>query len=301
MKRTRPPKDLPKNLIYSIKEEPIILPKSLLDVILACSNPADLLGLYCFYYYTAKWQGTNQPKATTAYAAKGLNWGEDKLRRVKGRLRELGLIEDIIAHGEDNRVTGHYIKINFIWKADTTKSISHPRCFQEGGTKATLGVFPGLGKYGGNALSTNNKENALSTNTPTKKRSERLTMKERNKLYLPLVKVLAKIIKQKKNITITSHQLSSWSDEIRKLAENNEVSISRIRKTLQWYQNNIGGEYVPVIESGNSLRMKFMKLEAAMERSKLPPTNNKPTNVSGSRHLGEAPVEGYYGKPDITH
>ena len=112
---------------------------------------------------------------------------------------------------------------------------------------------------------------------------------------------LIKIIRQKKNITITSNQLTSWADEIRKLAENNEVSIPRIRKTLQWYQNNIGGEYVPVIESGNSLRMKFMKLEAAMERSKLPPTNNKPTNVSGSRHLGEAPVEGYYGKPDITH
>ena len=61
-----------------IEHNIIILSKQTLDLFLKQDNPADLIALYCFYYYTAKWQGTNQPKATTDYAAKGLKWGLDK-------------------------------------------------------------------------------------------------------------------------------------------------------------------------------------------------------------------------------
>ena len=67
---------------YPIEEEPIVLSKPLLDIFLAEPNPANLIGLYCFYYYTAKWQGTNQPKATIIYTAKGMKWGQDKLNNL---------------------------------------------------------------------------------------------------------------------------------------------------------------------------------------------------------------------------
>ena len=64
----------------------------------------------------------------------------------------------------------------------------------------------------------------------------------------------------------------------------NEVDYSRIKKALRWYKDNIGGQYIPVIESGNSLRMKFSKLEAAMQREQI---NNKPPQIieDGQRWL----------------
>ena len=65
-----------------------MLSKQTLDLFLKQKNLADLIGLYCFYYYTAKWQQTNQPKATTGYAAKGLKWGIQKIQKHK-KIREL--------------------------------------------------------------------------------------------------------------------------------------------------------------------------------------------------------------------
>jgi hypothetical protein len=66
----------------------IILSKQTLDLFLKQDDPADLIALYCFYYYTAKWQATNQPKATISYVAKGLKWGEAKVRNQKRKLIE---------------------------------------------------------------------------------------------------------------------------------------------------------------------------------------------------------------------
>lgn len=142
---------------YPINQEPIVLSKPLLDKLLLEPNPADLIGLYCFYYYTAKWQNTNRPKATINYTSTGIRWGNDKVRAVKKRLKQLKLIEDITVRNELGRITGHYVKVNFIWKSNTIEdTLHHPMDF----TKA--GILPGLAKPDINALSTNNK-NALNT------------------------------------------------------------------------------------------------------------------------------------------
>lgn len=94
------------------------------------------------------------------------------------------------------------------------------------------------------------------------------SIKERNGTYLPLAKYLFNIIRTKKNIRGTPLQVDAWADEIRKLIENNEVSYKRVQQALQWYKRNIGGQYIPVIESGQALRNKFIKLEDAMDREK---------------------------------
>jgi hypothetical protein len=96
------------------------------------------------------------------------------------------------------------------------------------------------------------------------------TAKERNIEYTPLVTYLSKIIQTKKNIKHTSLQLNSWANEFRRLEEDTGVSRQRIKKALQWYSSNIGGEYIPVIESGASFREKFSKLEDAMQRASSP-------------------------------
>jgi len=103
-------------MLYPVEEEPIVVSKSIIDRFLQDEKDnANLLMLYTFYYYTAKWQRTNQPKATITYVSQGLHWTEDKVRRVKHKLINMRLIEDTVLRRDDNKIEGHYIKVNFIW------------------------------------------------------------------------------------------------------------------------------------------------------------------------------------------
>ena len=90
---------------------------------------------------------------------------------------------------------------------------------------------------------------------------------ERAKQFLPQVEILAEIIQSTKNVKINLSKKKAWANEIRKLVETDGVDPSRVDAALEWYQENAGGEYIPVIESGASLRSKFIKLENAIERS----------------------------------
>jgi hypothetical protein len=107
---------------YQIEEEPIVLSKPLLDILLAqpAAIRSDLISLYCFYYYTAKWQKTNQPKATVEYTTNGLGWSRNRVCKIKGELIRLGLIENIVQRKERNRVIGHFVRVNFIWGLQNT-------------------------------------------------------------------------------------------------------------------------------------------------------------------------------------
>ena len=87
-----------------------------------------------------------------------------------------------------------------------------------------------------------------------------------NSRYVSLAERLASIIRSHKRINVTAQRIASWANEIRKLVEIDGVSIQRIETALDWYEENIGGGYVPVIESGSSLRSKFINLERAMRR-----------------------------------
>ena len=114
-----------------IENELIIFTKQTYDAFLKSDNPAELIALYSFYYYTAKWQKTNQPKCTTGYAANGLKWSESKIRKFKKELIDLGLIEDIALRDEHNKIAGHYIKLNYILKQSTltnSHTIENPQC-----------------------------------------------------------------------------------------------------------------------------------------------------------------------------
>lgn len=155
MERNNPP--ISRSFFYVTEEEPIVLSKALFDTLLRQPKPTDLIALYSFYYYTAKWQKTNQVKATTNYAAKGLSITIHRIRNAKKRLKELGLVEDVQRRSAGNRIIAHYIKINFIWKQTTLEQTKfHP----------TEKVLPGkhhpLEKPGSNALSSVSK-NALSS------------------------------------------------------------------------------------------------------------------------------------------
>ena len=108
--------------------------------------------------------------------------------------------------------------------------------------------------------------------------SKKKTATERSLQYLPLANYLSNIIRRNKNITHLPRHLKTWSNEIRKLSEENSISYKRIKAALQWYRKNIGGQYIPVIESGRSLREKFAKLEAAVARNDFI-THEKPKTI----------------------
>lgn len=136
---------------YNRQQEPAIISKALSDLILSQPNPAELIALYWFYYYTAKWQQTNQPKATNTYAGKGLRWSAVKVGKIAKQLEALGLIKRIIHWDkETKKIAGHYIHINFILTEQCLK-------------KAILLESNNIAFYKSNTLNSN-KLNALNTN-----------------------------------------------------------------------------------------------------------------------------------------
>ncbi|MFW6275034.1 MAG: hypothetical protein ACOC2M_00205 [bacterium] len=143
---------------YDIQHEPIVLSKPLIDLFLKQDNPSNLIALYTFYYYTAKWQKTNQIKATTSYVAKGLNWSERTVKRYKAQLLDLKLIESIAVKDEKGQINNWYVKINFIWTKNQ-RAKNAPLDEKTRGPKN----HP-VDKWPTNALS-NNIKNALSNGT----------------------------------------------------------------------------------------------------------------------------------------
>jgi hypothetical protein len=138
-------------LRYNKNEEPMCIPKATMDRILKVGGKnimCDAIALYVFYYHTAKWQGQTNAKCTVSYAANGLGITEERIRRAKALLIELGLVSEFTRKNESGQVIGWYVTVNFIQ--------NHPTEKPEGG-KSQRVENPDT-----NALSTNNR-NALST------------------------------------------------------------------------------------------------------------------------------------------
>lgn len=265
---------------YDVNNEPLVTSKVTFDILLKQDRPGDLLALYLFYYYTAKWQGSMAAKAVTSYAANGLKWSEDRVRKNKKQLIKLGLIEDITKRdSKTGQVEGHFILVKFIWNA-------HPLENPESGEPHSLGNSEtnALRKTSRlNALRTNNKnifvEHFVSTENDKEKENENKTKYKLSK-QLKLATKLSKIIQTKKNIKHTKIQLKKWAVEIHRL-EKSGISLPRQKAVLNWYSTAIGGEYIPVIESGSTWREKFSRLESAIEREEKAKTNT--TRTSGYR------------------
>ncbi len=93
------------------------------------------------------------------------------------------------------------------------------------------------------------------------------SIKERTEQFIPLASKLAVIVRSTKNIKVNHTKIVMWANEIRKMYEVDGIEYARVEKALEWYADHIGGQYIPVIESGSSFREKFLRLEAAMERA----------------------------------
>ena len=144
----------------------------------------DALLLYMFYYYTAKWQKTNQPRATAQFCMKGLYWGEERFSKADKLLKDLNLVSKVSKKNEKGQIESWYVKINYFWTAKKERKIepklsnepsqSQPltvdsqsqnkaREIKPEPLETTPVVSPGSGFQDTNALSVSNR-NALSVN-----------------------------------------------------------------------------------------------------------------------------------------
>ena len=255
-----------------IENELIIFTKQTYDAFLKSDNPAELIALYSFYYYTAKWQKTNQPKCTTNYAANGLKWSESKIRKFKKELIDLGLIEDIALRDEHNKIAGHYIKLNYILKQSTLKEIHTIENPQWGNSDS-------VEKKGTNALSDNN-INALSTNNKNKnKKTEYDVLIENYTDNIELRNTIYEFIKMRKGIKkpITSYGLKKMLNKLDRLASDDEIKIQILDQSIEhsWNGifelkdnkggNNNGGNQQPEQPKVDTSKMTFEELEEYLE------------------------------------
>lgn len=255
-----------------IENELIIFTKQTYDAFLKSDNPAELIALYSFYYYTAKWQKTNQPKCTTGYAANGLKWSESKIRKFKKELIDLGLIEDIALRDEHNKIAGHYIKLNYILKQSTLTNfhtIENPQC----------GNGDSVENLRTNALSVNN-INALSTNNKNKnKKTEYDVLVENYTDNIELRNTIYEFIKMRKGIKkpITSYGLKKMLNKLDRLASDDDTKVQILDQSIEhsWNgifelkndkgDNNNGGNQQSEQPKVDTSKMTFEELEEYLE------------------------------------
>ena len=258
---------------YDYQDEPIVISKATTDRLLKEKKPVDLMALYWFYYQTAKWQGTNQPKASNAYAAKGLCLSEARIKQAAKKLIQLGLIARVKSiDSQTKRVTGHYIKVQFMWKS-------------QGVEKPGGGKSHPVENHTPNALITN-KLNALITN------------KDPFARQIPLFVKRFFIIQQKNHPTLihkmSSSQIIQSVGVVDKLIRIDGFTPAVVFKAILWATED--SFWTRQILSCSGLRhkskngnTKFQNLLAGMEQD----------NTSAEQN-GTHPRKIFRSRPDAT-
>jgi hypothetical protein len=99
--------------LNDISDELLIIPKATIDSLTKLDDCSECIALYIFYYKTAKWQKTNQIKASDEYVKKSLKWCSNKIMKIKAILKEKGLI-NIVQQRKDGKISGWYIELNYL-------------------------------------------------------------------------------------------------------------------------------------------------------------------------------------------
>lgn len=92
--------------------------------------------------------------------------------------------------------------------------------------------------------------------------------KKINTVFTSLAEKLKDIVCSHKGIKINGQKINGWANSIRLMVEMDGIDSKRIDVALDEYAKIVGAQYVPDIQSGDSLRKKFLNLEAAIKRVK---------------------------------
>lgn len=176
-----------KQVVPEIEDELIIITTRTAHELYKVKGGVDALALYTFYYYTSKWQKTNQPKAADNYCAKGLKWRKSKLLKAKRVLKSMGLIE-VVTTKSKGKVTGWYVKLKYKWTHQKEVEILSSRGSQSTETRGSQIHIVETGTT--NAYSANNikclqrdnlsQKQTLNQKTPDQVVSKRKTIQARD-------------------------------------------------------------------------------------------------------------------------
>lgn len=110
---------------------------------------------------------------------------------------------------------------------------------------------------------------ACHTDTGTETRLPTKPSKPIDPIYQQLTDGLKFVLEAKLNKSIRT---TGWNDQMRLLVETDLKTrtdpVSDVMRAIQEVSNRFGEKYFPVIQSASSLREKFSKIEAAIERNR---------------------------------
>lgn len=169
--------------LQDIANELLIINETTLNRIFPLENCIDCLGLYIFYYKTAKWQQTNIIKATDLYTRQCLKLGKDRLKKAKISLQEIGLINIIQRKTTDGKINGWYIEVLYIspymkkYDDNTTKDVFSKNSYFPQVGKPTSGKTETNALYNYNKCLNNN--NYINNNKILEKKEKEKYIKEK--------------------------------------------------------------------------------------------------------------------------
>lgn len=254
---------------HSIKYRPVVIEKPTYDILLKEKDALGLIALYNFYYYTAVWQETNQPKSTTAYAAKGLGISEGRIRRYKKQLIDLGFIEDIVMKDKKtNQVTGHYVKVNY-YRRKVEKR--HPNGFPQGGIRHSVE------NREGNAYNNNRKILKTNNNFCNSTNCKQTIVDNPISFDMKIAIKLNKLIQAKKAI-LRRIKDSTIAKDIQSLMKH--YTKKQILQVTKWYILHYDDTYTPKMYKASSFKDNFPKLLVMSTRENNSAAQSTNTNTS---------------------
>jgi hypothetical protein len=252
------------------KYPPVInITKPTMDVLLKQNKPDQLIALYIFYCYTAVWQNTLRVRTTTKYTAKGIGWSEQKVRRIKKRLADFGLIEDVQTTKKDGLFGKRYVRVYYFTVPGKTPSTVKPRVQK--------------------CLVTGNKKCLVTGSRNLKSCDRKTIVTSFDKIAATKLK---SIVLSHKNVNIKT---TLWPNTFRLLRTEDKISKKRIKAVIYWYAKHIGNDFIPVAYSARTFRDKFLRLETAMRRQ-ADERNKKDGNGEIEFRRGRDGNMGYYDK-----
>lgn len=242
-----------------IENDLMLVSKPTFDKFLTAPNAADVIALYMFYYSVAKWQDTSTIKATTGFAATGLNISENRVREAKEYLKGLGLVEDIkrIDSGT-GQINAWYIKIKYLWSPP-----GHPVGIGSVDEKSTLSIIHPVEKQQANAYNILNKM-LIDNNSP---------------FFLFAQFLKTSILKNNPEAKITESQIKEWTNEARLMVERDKRDLEKMKVVLTWAHNN--DFWIPNILSMSKFRKQYDTLTGQINREKA----KKPSLLERERGL----------------
>ena len=232
-----------------IENDLMIISKPTMDGFLRAENAVDVIALYMFYYSVAKWQDTNQVKATTGFAAQGLRISEKRVRAAKEYLKGLRLVEDIkrVDPGS-GQVAAWYIRVKYIWNPAGV----HPVDSGSMDGQTTLPFIHPVEKQGTNALNIY-KDKCLKD------------IKE-GPFFDFAVYLKNSILKNNAEAKITEKQVKDWAHDARLMVERDGRDLDKMKIVLDWA--HITPFWIPNILSMGKFREKYDTLTMQMNGKK---------------------------------